>query len=153
MKLVLLFFCVFLGLILALGLVFICSRLKLNIKELEISNIEGNIKKKKLEKKGKVYLELYLFGIIKIAKIKIKQKMLNKIKEREDIETVKQEAKVIKKVHPLEILKKLKIKLEEIDLNLKIGIDDVIITSYLVAFISSILRNNNCDFRPKNKNI
>lgn len=150
MKLVLLFFCVFFGLILALCLLLICSTIKLNIKKLEISNIEGHFKKKKTDIEGQVYLELYLFGAIKIAKLKIRPKMLKKIKENNDIEKVKKEAKVIKKARPLEVIKKLKIRLEEINLKLQIGIDDVIITSYLVAFISSILRNNYSFFKSKN---
>ena len=150
MKLVLLFFCVFFGLILALCLLLICSTIKLNIKKLEISNIEGHLKRKKTDIEGQVYLELYLFGVIKIAKLKIRPKMLKKIKENNDIEKVKKEAKVIKKARPLEVIKKLKIRLEEINLKLQIGIDDVIITSYLVAFISSILRNNYSFFKSKN---
>ncbi len=43
--------------------------------------------------------------------------------------------------HPIEILKKLKIKVKKANLNLEMGIEDVIITSYAVVVISSVIRN------------
>jgi len=142
MKLVLLFFCAVLGFLLLLTLLLLMSSIKLNIKECKVSNIEGNIKKQKVDKDFLIYLELYLFGIIKIAKIRLGQKIVQKIKEDSDIKAIEKEAKTLKKAHPLEIIKKLKIKLEMLNLYLEIGTESVIFTSYLVAAISAFIRYN-----------
>ena len=136
MKLVLLFFCGILILAIVIIILISLSKITLNVKKCNISNIEGKIKKK-TEKEILIYVEIYLLGIIKIAKIKLTSKILRKLKIRNDIKAIEKDVSKIKSVHPIEILKRL--KLREIYLNLEIGIDDVILTSYLVAVISSAL--------------
>ena len=53
----------------------------------------------------------------------------------------------------LKDIKKLDMKIEKLDLKLKLGIDDVILNSYLIAFISIILSNILPFFTKSNKNI
>lgn len=138
MKLVLLFFCAILILLIITILLLIFSNIRINIKKCYISNIERN-KHKKLEKEIVVYLELYLLGIIKIAKLRITKSMIQKLRITKDIKSLEKDVKIIKKVHPIDIIKKLKVKIKRAYLNLEIGIDDVIITSYIVFVISSLM--------------
>ena len=137
MKLVLLFFCVLI--IILLMIVF--SSVKLNIKKCKISNFEGNVKHK-LDKDVLIYIEFYFLGLIKITRIRVTKRLFERFNIKDDIKKVEREPNVIKKIHPIEIIKKLKIKVEKLYIDLSIGIDDVIITSYLVALISSIIRNS-----------
>ena len=71
MKGVLLFFCGILGLMLLLLLLIISAKIKLNIQKFYISNIERDRRLRKINKEILMYLEIYLFGFIKIAKIRL----------------------------------------------------------------------------------
>lgn len=108
---------------------------------------------------------LYLMKKIKIIGIKINEKKLNKIKHTikklENSKILKKisrinlkkvslkleerlKRKIINKnIKPIEIvkivLKNLKIEILKFKMNLKIGIDDVFITSFLIAILSSII--------------
>lgn len=137
MKWVLLFFCI----IIVLLLMIIFSSIKLNVKKFKILNVQGTLERK-LEKDILIYLEFYLLGIIKIAKIKVTNEFLKKMKIRADVKELEKEAKSFKFSHIIEVIKKFKLKLQKVDLNLSLGIDSVVLTSYLVAIISSVLRHN-----------
>lgn len=139
MKLVLLFFCGILVTLVILFLLILLSSIKLNIKKCYISNIDGNIKKRELDKEFLIYLEFYLLGIVKIAKIRITKERINKLNIKQDFKDVEKDIKLVKNVHPIEIIKKLKIKLEKITLYLEIGTDECVWTAYIVAIISSII--------------
>lgn len=134
MKLVLLFFCVII--ILLLMLVF--STIKLNVKKFNIMNIKGTLKRE-TGKEILIYAELYLLGVVKIARIKVTKNLLEKLRIRRDVKEIEKEVESFRFGHLIEVIKKFKLKLEKIDLNLKLGVDDVILTSYLVAFISSVI--------------
>ena len=135
MKLVLLFFCI----LIVLAILIILSSIKINVKKFYVSNIRGKQRKKELDKKFSIYVEFYLLGIIKLAKIRISKKLLNKLNIKTDAKQIEKSAKAIKKIQPLTIIKKLKIKTEKLNLKLDIGTFDVVLTSYIVAVISSIL--------------
>lgn len=139
MKIVLLFFCGVLGLILLIILLLISSTIKLNVERLNISNYEKGFKKSKIAKEFKIFIELHLFGKIKIAKIRINKKILKKLNVENDFKDLKKDAQLIKKVNILEILKLLKIKLEKLNLKAEIGTEDVMITVFLVTFISTVV--------------
>lgn len=151
MKIVLLFFCAIFTLLIALVLLLAFSKIKINVKEFNITNVKNGFKLKKLEKEVLIYLEFYLFGVIKIAKIKINKKLFKKINEKTGLESLEREAKRVKSVYPFKILKKLRLELENINLNLEIGTESVVLTAYLVAFISSVVRYNNCKIKSKRK--
>ena len=57
--------------ILILAVTIILSDIRLNVKKCDIHNIYKNRKTKDLSKEFLIFLEFYLFGIIKIARIKI----------------------------------------------------------------------------------
>ncbi len=139
MKIVLLFFCGILGLILLLLFLLITSTIKLNVEKVNISNYENGFKKNKLVKEFRIYVELHLFGKIKIAKIKISKKLIEKINEKNNIKDLKKDVELAKKVNIFEVLKLLKPKLEKLNLITEIGTEDVMITVFLVTFISTIV--------------
>ena len=139
MKIVLLFFCTILGLILFSIILILLSTIKLNIKNISIKNIENGIKKKEIDKDFDIYLELYLFGKIKAAKIKITDKILKKMHVKENVEDIEKDVKTIKKVKSLEIIKMLKIKIEELNLNAEIGTEEILLTVFIVTILSSII--------------
>lgn len=144
MKLVLLFFC---GIITLISLV-IFSTIRLNVKKCDISHIEKNVKKK-LEKDIAIYLEIYLLGIIKIAKIRINKEKLQKVERKSGIKSIKRDIQIIQNIN---LIKKLKIKIKKAYLNLEIGLDDVVITSYIVALMSTLIRNTTKKYEcTKNK--
>lgn len=150
MKIVLLFFCGILIFLIAVILMLMFSSIRLNIKKCSISNIEENAKKQKLEKDIIIYIEIYLLGVLKIAKIKVTKDLLRKLKIKEDIESLEKDVKVIRKVHPIKIIKKLKPKIKGVYLNLNIGLDNVVLTSYLVALLSTSVGIFLSKVEPKN---
>lgn len=141
MKLVLLFFCGILIFLIFLVALLVLSKIRLNVKECYISNIEENGEKKKLEKDILIYVEIYLIGLIKIARIKITKGLIQKLKIEDDFKSIKKDVKIMKRVHPIEVIKRLKPKIKQIDLKLLIGTYDVTLTAFLVAIISTAIRN------------
>ena len=147
MKLVLPFFCVILSIVVFLILLLLFLTIRINIKEVKISNVEDGIKKAKLQKTYNIFFELLIFGKIKIAKIKLNKSTLKKLKleqkledAKKDAENIKQDLKIVKNICTLEILKKLKIKVDSFDLYGEIGTENAMITAFIVSAISSILR-------------
>lgn len=153
MKLVLLFFCIILAIFINLLLLILLSSIKLNIKKCYISNIKGNIKKKGLDKEFLAYLEFYLFGLIKIARIRITKKLIKRIYIKENLNNIERDVKIIKFIRLRNIVKKLKLKLERFDFKLELGTDSPVWTAYIVGVISSIIRNNYRSYQSKKKRI
>ncbi len=93
-----------------------------------------------------IVLELSLFGMIKAIKLRIDPKRVEKILKKRNIkEKVKEiNFKQIKQDLPdkeeqVKLMKRLKIKLEEFHFVLELGTKDVLITSAIIAFLSSAL--------------
>ena len=128
MKLVLLFFCGFLALL----LVIMFSTIKLNIKKFNVTSM------KKESNEILAYFEFYLLGIIKIARMKITKERLEKLKIRRDFKHIKQDIKFARVNHILSVLKKLKAKIKDTDLDIKLGTDSIMLTVYAVTTVSSI---------------
>lgn len=139
MKIVLLFFCAILGLIIFAIILLILSSIKLNIEKANISNFENGIKKKKLKKEFLIYVELHLFGKIRIARIELKHKIFKKAREKLAKQSISSDMEKLKEINIVEIIKKLRIKIENINLEAQIGIEDVILTVGVVTVLSAIL--------------
>ena len=147
MKWVLLFFCGILGLMLLLLLLIISAKIKLNIQKFYISNIERDRRLRKINKEILMYLEIYLFGFIKIAKIRLTKELFKKINEKQDLTNIEKDAKIIKKIKPIKVIKRLRPKLEKLKLYLAIGTENVMLTVNLVTLISSLIRNKHTKCR------
>lgn len=142
MKLVLLFFCAIFGVILFAILILSLSTLRLNIAKLKISDFENGLKKNNLEKDILIYLEVYLFGKIKIARINLsKNSMLVKLKTNIKITDLRNNTKILKEINLIKIIKMLKIEVDKADLEAQIGTEDIMTTVFAVTFLSSIARN------------
>ena len=159
----LLFFYIIL-IIFIISLILSFSEIKLIIEDFEISkNFETSNLKKWNVPNYRGILGLYFLGKIKLFSIKINNDKTKKILKKDSIKEKIQNAKKLNKYQSkekIEIAKKaLKNLIKEIKIktfNLKICIDtkNVILTSYLVAVISTIIpnliRNNIKKFNPKN---
>ena len=94
-----------------------------------------------------MYLEIYLFGFIKIAKIRLTKELFKKISEKQDLTNIEKDAKIIKKIKPIKVIKRLRPKLEKLKLYLAIGTENVMLTVNLVTLISSLIRNKHTKCR------
>lgn len=149
MKIVLLFFCVILGIILLSILLIAFSSIKLNIKKANISNFDKGIKRRKIEKDFLIYVELHLFGKIKIARLRLKEELFQKVKVQAEKQDISKDVKKLREMNIKELIKKLKVKVEVLNIEAQIGIEDVILTSSVVTaisvFLGVVLRNMNHD--------
>ena len=117
------------------------STLRINIERLELSN---EIPNTPIIKKLELSIGLYMFGKIKIFKKNINKEDIKKIQNSKRMEKIKN--KILKQSKEnnkkqnvkmdIGIIKYLKPKLQKIDLELKLGTEDVILTSFLIVIIS-----------------
>ena len=128
-------------------LLIISAKIKLNIQKFYISNIERDRRLRKINKEILMYLEIYLFGFIKIAKIRLTKELFKKISEKQDLTNIEKDAKIIKKIKPIKVIKRLRPKLEKLKLYLAIGTENVMLTVNLVTLISSLIRNKHTKCR------
>lgn len=140
-----LLFCGILLIALILALLLSLSTIRIVIDQLFISNV-NKVDGKKLKKDFCIYLGLYLFGRIKLVNIKITDERLERISkklkikdkiEKLDLETLKRNFKLDKET--MYMLKEIKIKISKFNLSLEIGTENVIFTSMLITFISTIV--------------
>lgn len=85
---------------------------------------------------------MYFLNKIKIFSIKLNNKKIRKIysnKKLEQIDFNKIKQTVPINIETLKIIKGLKLKIENLKLEINVGIQDAIITSYTVAIIASLL--------------
>ena len=155
MKLVLLFFCAIFILIILSIILIIFFTIKLNIANISFNNFENGIKKKKIDKEFLVYIELYVFGKIKVMKIKVTDRMLKKLHVQENMKDIKKDVEVAKKVKLPEIIKALKIKFDKVNFEAQIGTEELFLTVFLVAIISSLfgIVLKNCEYKNINYKI
>lgn len=133
------FICTFLFLLLT---VLILSTISIRIENLNLSNIN-------LENKLKInyciYFELYFLNKLKILSLREEKEDLDKLSSKFDLKDKVQKVnfksmkKNISKEELKKILKTLKIDLYKINLKIKIGTEDVIITSVIITILSTIL--------------
>lgn len=124
--------------------IILISNLRISINKLELSNEIDNTP---ILKEFKAAISIYAFNKIRIFNKNINKDDLQKAKKSKKIEkmksnflndeTMKQKKKIIKT--DIDVLKKLNPKLQEIELELKLGTEDVILTSFLIAIISIII--------------
>lgn len=115
------------------------SRITISIQNLKKSNYD----KKTIEKHEKnfyVAITIYLFGFIKIFRKKIEEQKIDKLIEKEkqkdfDIPILKQYIPTLKDLK--QVLKTLNIQLEKLSLLFEIGVEDAMITSFLIPLFST----------------
>ena len=134
---------ILLGTIIALLLIFtilLLSKLQIEIKNLKIGNKEEN--KGRIKDKYEVKITLYFLEKIPILWFRLNNKRIRKISnskqlEKLDLKAIEKNIKFNKET--LEIIKNIKIKISKLNLRIDLGTEDVIFTSYLIAFIASLI--------------
>ena len=120
-------------------LIILFSTIKVNLKKINISNIND---KNKLEYDYKVYLSLYFLNKIKILSIKINKEKMQKLDIKKKLQKINfrgMKKELPSKKELKELLKKLDIEVTKFKLNAEIGTEDVIITSAIIALISTFI--------------
>lgn len=129
-----LFLCSILFFIILLSIFVILSNIKIKINNLEI--MSG----KKINHNYKAEISLELFGKIKWIKLKLNERKIRKFYTKMHLEKIdiKELEKNLKIVDIKEIFN-IKPKISYMNMKLKIGVDEVLITTYLVPIISTFL--------------
>lgn len=125
-------------------LIILLSNLRISINKLELSN---EIENTPIIKKFEMSISVYILNKIKIFNKNINEDDLKSVKNSKRIEQVKnkllngQSVKEKKKnvKMDIDILKRLNINLKELNLDLKLGTEDVLLTTFLIAIISIII--------------
>ena len=130
----------------------ISLKIKVNVKDIQISNINENMQKTKLKHNYCIQIELFIFNVIKISKIKFDNEKINKllIRAKYKMRNIDMEREIKKDIRNrrklLMAFKELKLKLDELNFNLEIGTEGIVSTVGIFTIISSIvpiiIRNN-----------
>lgn len=126
-------------LLLLLFTIFLLSTLQIEIKNLKIGNKENNTR---IKDKYEIKITLYFLEKIPFIWLNLNNKKLKKISNSEQLKKIdfREVEKNIKfNKETIEVIKNLKIKISELNLKINLGTEDVILTSYLIAFIASII--------------
>ena len=116
-------------------IVFLMSTLKIKIDKMRIENFEN-------DKKYKILFQVFFLNKIKILSIKIDNDKINKIQQSKRLRKINLkhiEEAVPTKKEVLNILKKINPKIEYLNLKIQIGLDDAVITAYIVGIIGAII--------------
>ena len=132
---------IFISIAILVTFTILVSELSVNVKELEISN---EIENMPLIKKMKISIRICMFNKITIFNKNINQNDLKNIKTSKKFQRIKNKLIYKRKTKEekekqkadVAILKKLKIQLRKINLELKVGTEDVVLTSFLICIIS-----------------
>lgn len=123
-------------------IIIVLSTIKLEIGDLELSNIV-NRENSKFFRYNKIKLSFCLFGKIKFFSFKLNKDIIKKIYSKMNLKkfNIGKGIKLLKNKKNVNMLKKLNIKLDSLDLELNLGLEDVILTTELIAAISIGLSN------------
>ena len=128
------FFLIILINIMLITIFFIFSTVRIELNQVRFSNITEN------DKKYIIKMSLYLFNKIKWISLKVNNDKLKNISKKLHLEKV--DLKKIErdfKISDLKEIANIKPKVSYLELEMKIGIEDVILTSYIIPTICTIL--------------
>ena len=130
----------------------IFSTLKIDIKNYEISNIYANLNDSireikdtcnNNEKNGatyKLYISLNVLDRIKIFKLKLNNEKIKKIMLKIPLDETKiKELEREIGINDIKEIMNIKPQISYMDLNIKIGIDDILLTTYIVPIICTVI--------------
>lgn len=142
MNMVLVFILLFL--IVLFTLVIVLSNLRISINKLEISN---ETQSTPLIKKFEMSISVYILNKVKIFNKNVNESDLKNAKNSKKMEQIKNKllnGKSVKEKKKnvkmdIDILKSLNMNLKELNLELKLGTEDVLLTTFLITIISIII--------------
>lgn len=153
-------FFIFIILFLIFGLIF--SRVKINVKKINLKILKNEI----LEKDFLVTVGVYLYGKIKIFSVSFKDENIRFMGKKLSLRNMKESA-FYKKIIELDIkdlerkiitnnVRDLKLKFEKLNLNLTLGTESTIITSFLIFLLSTgisiLIQKSARKYNPKKYN-
>ena len=126
--------------LLIIGILFIFSVLQIEIKNLKIGNKDIQ-NENRIKDKYEIKITFYFLNKIPILWLRLNNNKLRKISNSKQLEKIdfKEIEKQVSTKEIIEFIKNIKIKISKLDLRIDIGTEDAIITSYLNAFIASII--------------
>ena len=123
--------------LIAVFIIIVLSTIKFEIVDFELSNIIQIT-----SKNYKIKLLFYLFGKIKIFSFKLNSERARKMYSKMNIEKFDiEKGRKLLTIKNINILKKLNIRLDYLDLELDLGLEDVILTTELITLISIVISN------------
>ena len=133
--------------LIAVFIIIVLSTIKFEIVDFELSNIiQITPKNYKIKLSfylfGKIKLSFYLFGKIKLFYFKLNSERARKMYSKMNIEKFDiEKGRKLLTIKNINILKKLNIRLDYLDLELDLGLEDVILTTELITLISIVISN------------
>lgn len=123
--------------LIAVFIIIVLSTIKFEIVDFELSNIIQIT-----PKNYKIKLSFYLFGKIKLFSFKLNSERARKMYSKMNIEKFDiEKGRELLTIKNINILKKLNIRLDYLDLELDLGLEDVILTTELITLISIVISN------------
>lgn len=123
--------------LIAVFIIIVLSTIKFEIVDFELSNIIPIT-----PKNYKIKLSFYLFGKIKLFSFKLNSERARKMYSKMNIEKFDiEKGRKLLTIKNINILKKLNIRLDYLDLELDLGLEDVILTTELITLISIVISN------------
>ena len=123
--------------LIAVFIIIVLSTIKFEIVDFELSNIIQIT-----PKNYKIKLSFYLFGKIKLFSFKLNSERARKMYSKMNIEKFDiEKGRKLLTIKNINILKKLNIRLDYLDLELDLGLEDVILTTELITLISTVISN------------
>lgn len=126
---------------LLLFIVFLLSTLQIEIKNLKIKN-KKITNESRVKDKYEIKITLYFLEKIPLICFKLNNEKIRKISnnnklQKINLKSMERNIKLDKEI--IKSIKNIKIKISKLNLIVDLGTEDVILTSYLIAFIASIL--------------
>lgn len=129
--------------LLSISIILLLSTIQIEIKNLKIGNIE-NVNKSNIKDIYEIKIILYFLEKIPVFGFRLDSKKMKKISNSKQLEKIKltqlknisNDNKVLEK-QMLAIIKNIRIK--NLNLRIDLGLEDAILTSYLIAFLSSVI--------------
>lgn len=114
------------------------STIRVNVNKLKLSNIDSNYGKN--IKDYSINISMCLFNKIKWLSVNLNDKKIKKIQNKMNMQKI--DLKKLKgdfKPDDIKLLKEIKIKIAYLDLLARIGVDDVVATSFIIFAITIII--------------
>lgn len=127
--------------LLTLFILLLLSTIRIEIKNLKIGNKEVE-NQTRIKDNYEVKIGVYFLEKIPILWIRLNNKKVRKIyhsKRLEKIDLKKIETTIPFNKQTLQIIKQIKIRISKLNLQVAIGTEDAVLTSYLVAIIASVI--------------
>lgn len=133
----------------------ITLKIRINFENIQISNIDENGNKAKLKHNYNIKLEIMIFGNFRIIRIKLDKEKIRRILRnmKLNFNNIDMKKEIKNRDELIVNFKSLKLVFRELNLNLKIGTENIVSTVSIFTILSTILpiiiRNNKAKINYK----